>query len=112
MEFTCCVAQRGVTLLRLECMPGHCILQLFITSKTLTAQKFFQLKMEITRSKVRAIGWMIKNFQSEMILQFLSLNAVTTWLNELAAEEYDMGILKLVNRCDKCLNVGGDYVEK
>ncbi|GBO11540.1 hypothetical protein AVEN_67834-1 [Araneus ventricosus] len=39
-------------------------------------------------------------------------NAVTTWLNELAAEEYDIGILKLVHRYDRCLNVGGDYVEK
>ncbi|KAJ4442047.1 hypothetical protein ANN_11913 [Periplaneta americana] len=37
---------------------------------------------------------------------------VNTWLNELAAEEYKTGILKLVNRYDKCLNVGGDYVEK
>ncbi|KAJ4434601.1 hypothetical protein ANN_23163 [Periplaneta americana] len=36
---------------------------------------------------------------------------VNTWLNELAAEEYNTGILKLVNRYDKCLNVGGDYVE-
>ncbi|GBN67283.1 hypothetical protein AVEN_150143-1 [Araneus ventricosus] len=39
-------------------------------------------------------------------------SAVTTWLNQLAVEEYDMGILKLVDRYDKCLNVGGDYVEK
>ncbi|GBN41322.1 hypothetical protein AVEN_93684-1, partial [Araneus ventricosus] len=38
-------------------------------------------------------------------------NAVTTWLNELAIEEYDMGILQLVDKYDKCLNVGGDYVE-
>ncbi|GBN43072.1 hypothetical protein AVEN_201040-1 [Araneus ventricosus] len=38
-------------------------------------------------------------------------NPVTTRLTELAAEEYDMGILKLVDRNDKCLNVGGDYVE-
>ncbi|KAJ4439167.1 hypothetical protein ANN_15124 [Periplaneta americana] len=37
---------------------------------------------------------------------------VNTWLNELATEEYNTGILKLVNRYDKCLNVGGDYVEK
>ncbi|KAJ4448812.1 hypothetical protein ANN_00203 [Periplaneta americana] len=37
---------------------------------------------------------------------------VNTWLNELVAEEYNTGILKLVNRYDKCLNVGGDYVEK
>ncbi|GBM97778.1 hypothetical protein AVEN_205644-1 [Araneus ventricosus] len=38
--------------------------------------------------------------------------AGTTWFNELEAEEYDLGILKLENRYDKCLNVGGDYVEK
>ncbi|KAJ4448968.1 hypothetical protein ANN_00360 [Periplaneta americana] len=31
---------------------------------------------------------------------------LNTWLNELAAEEYNTGILKLVNRYDKCLNVG------
>ncbi|GBL86606.1 Diuretic hormone receptor [Araneus ventricosus] len=45
-----------------------------------------------------------KSFGSDEELE----NAVTTWLNELAAEEYNMGILKLVNRCGKCLNVGGD----
>ncbi|GBO17823.1 Histone-lysine N-methyltransferase SETMAR [Araneus ventricosus] len=39
-------------------------------------------------------------------------NAVTTCLNELEIEEYDIGILKLVDRHDKCLKVGGDYVEK
>ncbi|GBM76750.1 hypothetical protein AVEN_86324-1 [Araneus ventricosus] len=49
-----------------------------------------------------------KRFGSDGVLE----NAVTTWLKELAAEEYDMGILKLMDRYDKCLNVGGDYVEK
>ncbi|GBL85047.1 hypothetical protein AVEN_221285-1 [Araneus ventricosus] len=49
-----------------------------------------------------------KRFGSDEELE----NAVTTWLNELAAEEYDMGILKLVEIYDKCLNIGGDYVEK
>ncbi|GBL77891.1 Histone-lysine N-methyltransferase SETMAR [Araneus ventricosus] len=49
-----------------------------------------------------------KRFGSDEELE----NAVTTWLNELAAEEYDMRILKLVGRYAKCLNVGGDYVEK
>jgi histone-lysine N-methyltransferase SETMAR len=39
-------------------------------------------------------------------------DAVKEWLNELAAEVYDEGIQKLVTRYDKCLNVGGDYVEK
>ncbi|GBM74511.1 Histone-lysine N-methyltransferase SETMAR [Araneus ventricosus] len=49
-----------------------------------------------------------KRFGSDEELE----NAVITWLNELAAEEYAMGILKLKARYDKCLNVGGDYVEK
>ena len=38
--------------------------------------------------------------------------AVTAYLNTLAAEEYDTGIQKLVTRYDKCLNLFGDYVEK
>jgi hypothetical protein len=39
-------------------------------------------------------------------------HAVKEWLSELAAEDYDEGIQKLVTRYDKCLNAGGDYVEK
>jgi hypothetical protein len=39
-------------------------------------------------------------------------DAIKVWLNGLAAEVYDKGIQKLVTRYDKCLNVGGDYVEK
>ena len=38
-------------------------------------------------------------------------DAVQQWLNGLAAELYDEGIQKLVACCDKCLNVGGNYVE-
>ncbi|GBN33313.1 hypothetical protein AVEN_69924-1 [Araneus ventricosus] len=49
-----------------------------------------------------------KRFGSDEELE----NAVTTWLNELVAEEYDMWILKLVDRYDKCLNGEGDYVKK
>jgi hypothetical protein len=39
-------------------------------------------------------------------------DAVKEWLNGLAAEVYDEGLQKLVTRYDKCLKVGGDYVEK
>jgi histone-lysine N-methyltransferase SETMAR len=39
-------------------------------------------------------------------------DAVKEWLNVLAAEVCDEGIQKLVTRYDKCLNVGGDCVEK
>jgi hypothetical protein len=39
-------------------------------------------------------------------------DAVKEWLNGLQAEVYDEGIQKLVTRYDRCLNVGGDYVEK
>ncbi|GBM57853.1 hypothetical protein AVEN_258508-1 [Araneus ventricosus] len=85
--------------------------------KCLPAQKLFQLKekMEIARIKVWTIGWMIRkrrDLRGGNARAVFCLNAVTTWLNELVAVEYNMGILKLVNRYDKCLNVGGDYVEK
>ncbi|GBM95936.1 Histone-lysine N-methyltransferase SETMAR [Araneus ventricosus] len=49
-----------------------------------------------------------KRFGSDEELE----NAVITWLNELVPEEYNMGILKLVDRYNKRLNVEGDYVEK
>ena len=37
---------------------------------------------------------------------------VTQWFQSQAADFYDTGIQKLVPRYDKCLNSGGDYVEK
>jgi histone-lysine N-methyltransferase SETMAR len=49
-----------------------------------------------------------RRFRSDEEVQ----DAVKEWLNGLAAEIYDEGIQKLVTRYDKCLNVGGDYVEK
>ena len=39
-------------------------------------------------------------------------DTVKEWLNGLAAEVYNEGIQNLITRCDKCLNVGGDCVEK
>jgi histone-lysine N-methyltransferase SETMAR len=38
-------------------------------------------------------------------------NAATDWLNGLAANVCDKGIVKLAQRLDKCLNRNGDYVE-
>jgi [histone H3]-lysine36 N-dimethyltransferase SETMAR len=40
------------------------------------------------------------------------IEAVSDWCNSQAAEFYNTGIEKLVTRWDKCLNNGGDYVEK
>jgi len=37
---------------------------------------------------------------------------VITWFKEQAADFYDSGIQKLVPRLNKCLDNGGDYVEK
>jgi hypothetical protein len=37
---------------------------------------------------------------------------VTDWLNGLAANFYEKGIIKLVKHLDKCLNHNGDYIEK
>jgi hypothetical protein len=39
-------------------------------------------------------------------------DAIKEWLNGLVVEVYDEGIQKLVTCYDKCLNVGGDYIEK
>jgi histone-lysine N-methyltransferase SETMAR len=38
--------------------------------------------------------------------------AVTKWLKSQGTEFYEAGINKLVPRQDKCLSLGGDYVEK
>jgi hypothetical protein len=37
---------------------------------------------------------------------------VTNWLNGLAADFCDEGIVKLVQHLDKCLYRNGDYIEK
>jgi hypothetical protein len=37
---------------------------------------------------------------------------VNTWFASQAASFYDAGIQKLLPRYDKCLNNGGNYVEK
>ena len=37
---------------------------------------------------------------------------VMTWFRGQAADFYDSGIQKLVPRLNKCLDNGGDYVEK
>ena len=38
--------------------------------------------------------------------------AVQQWLSSQAADFYEDGIQKLITRYDKCLNIGGNYVEK
>ena len=48
-----------------------------------------------------------KRFTDDEDLQ----HAVMDWLNSQAAVWYE-GMSKLESRCDKCLNVQGDYVEK
>jgi hypothetical protein len=37
---------------------------------------------------------------------------VTDWLNDLAADFCDKGIVKLLQCLDRCLTCSGDYVEK
>ncbi|GBM76766.1 hypothetical protein AVEN_271791-1 [Araneus ventricosus] len=63
--------------------------------------------MEIARSKVRTIGRMIIKWSELLGGNARAINAVNTWLNELVNEEYNMEILKLVDRYDRCLNGGG-----
>jgi hypothetical protein len=44
-------------------------------------------------------------------MQMQPQHAVVDWLNRLAAARYDMGIIKVVSRYDKCVNFESDYVE-
>jgi hypothetical protein len=37
------------------------------------------------------------------------IEGVKTWLSSQVADFSDTGIHKLIPRCDKCLNSGGDY---
>ncbi|GBO04851.1 hypothetical protein AVEN_220709-1 [Araneus ventricosus] len=39
-------------------------------------------------------------------------SGVRAWLKSQASKFYDDGVNKLVYRCDKCLNLYGDYIEK
>ncbi|GBM97771.1 hypothetical protein AVEN_80402-1 [Araneus ventricosus] len=48
-----------------------------------------------------------KRFGSDEELE----NVVIIWLNELAAEEYDMGILKHVDRYDRCCKCRREFSE-
>lgn len=43
------------------------------------------------------------------IIKVFCFNAMTTWLNELAAEEYDLRIWKLIDRYDKILNAESNF---
>jgi len=46
------------------------------------------------------------------ISQRRSEKEVTIWLQVQVAESFDIGIQKIVPRLNKCLDKGGDYVEK
>jgi hypothetical protein len=40
------------------------------------------------------------------------MEGVRRWLSPQAADFFDIGAQKLIPRYDRCLNSGGDYVEK
>jgi hypothetical protein len=39
------------------------------------------------------------------------MNVVNNWLHNMATPFFDDGVQKLVSRKEKCLNVGGNYLE-
>jgi hypothetical protein len=63
--------------------------------------------MEIAGSEAWAVSGMAGQKFDEDVK-----NEVTAWLRAQAAEFYDIGIQNLVPRLNKCLDRGGDYVEK
>jgi hypothetical protein len=40
------------------------------------------------------------------------MEGVKTWLSSQAADFFDTGIQKFIPQYDKCLNSGGDHIEK
>jgi hypothetical protein len=44
--------------------------------------------------------------------EVLMEDIIKTWLSSQAADFSDTGVQKRIPRYDKCLNSGGDYVEK
>ncbi|KAG8244407.1 hypothetical protein J6590_024325 [Homalodisca vitripennis] len=68
--------------------------------------QFFQMANLRTPSLKVFLGG--KNFLGDEDLK----EGVKTWLHSLAAEQYNVGIEKLVPRYNKCLDSSGDFVEK
>jgi hypothetical protein len=65
--------------------------------------------MEIAGSEVRSVRGMAgQKFHEDEEVR----NEVTAWLRAQAVEFYDIRIQNLVPRQNKCLDKGGDYVEK
>jgi hypothetical protein len=65
--------------------------------------------MEIAGSEI----WSVRGMAGQKFLEDEEVkNKVTAWLRAQAAEFYDIGIQNLLPRRNKCLDKGGDYVEK
>jgi hypothetical protein len=68
-----------------------------------------QKQIEIAGSKVWSVrGVAVQKFHEDEEVK----NEVTARLRAQAAEFYDIGIQNLVPRLNKCLDKGGDYIEK
>ncbi|GFV01055.1 histone-lysine N-methyltransferase SETMAR [Trichonephila clavipes] len=63
-----------------------------------------------TEEAIRALGHYLgeKSFHDDDEIK----NEVEMWFRQQAATFYDCGIQKLVHRLNKCLDKGGDHVEK
>jgi hypothetical protein len=55
--------------------------------------------------------WCTLSVNDMQMMTCIMQHAVMDRLNRLAADRYDMGIIKQVLRYDKCLNFESDYVE-
>jgi hypothetical protein len=65
--------------------------------------------MEIAGSEV----WSVRGMAGQKFHEDEEVkNEVTAWLRAQAAEFYDVGIQNLISRLNKCLDKGGDYVDK
>jgi hypothetical protein len=64
-------------------------------------------------ARLLQIGYAITTFVQDGFKNNEELmEGVKTWLSSMAADFFDTGTQKLIPRYDKCLNSGGDCVEK
>jgi hypothetical protein len=74
-------------------------------SLLMSLMKFSHVSRSVLYETVR-IQLRYRNFSARWVKE-----TATNWLNELAADFYDEGIVRLAQRLHKCLNSNGDYVK-
>ena len=105
--FPCCTKLSHSTCCSENCAPGGCQSNWHQDTKQSTWSQRWQLWSIFSNTSGNSCPVSVSVFrmtEAEM--------SVTQWFQSQAADLYNTGIQKFVPRYDKCLNYGGEYVEK